>query len=177
MSFNKSISKLSKIDFEFLNQNAKRKSKICGFDFEGLIYCSYGFLKSDLPSLLNSNDFEKLIFELFKDRKQKISIRKINKENHNNLISFVIWLFDELKAIAQLEKDYLSSPPDAKMVSAGVKDLDQFGELNVIDALLKMWCGAYNHKEIESMPYHFIFDNQHKMTIENKIQRNLMKQK
>ena len=43
------------------------------------------------------------------------------------------------------------------MLSAGIESLNDLGLFVTIDMLVKDW-GIYTHKEIEEMPYHFIFD-------------------
>jgi len=59
------------------------------------------------------------------------------------------------------------------LVKAGVSELDQFGELNVIDNLaggdILKW------KKVEKLPYYMVFDKLHKNAVETKIQRNYNK--
>jgi hypothetical protein len=85
-----------------------------------------------------------------------------------------LYIYDELKRIGEIEKEFLQSNPDPDMVNAGIETLNELGEFNLIDMLVKEW-GVYTHEQIEMMPYHKIFDKQRKMKLEADIQRNLIK--
>jgi len=83
-------------------------------------------------------------------------------------------LYDGLKRIGEIEKEFLSSTPEPDMVNAGIETLNELGEFNTIDMLVKEW-GVYTHEEIWEMPYEKIFEKQRKMKLENDIQKNLLR--
>lgn len=155
-------------DLDFIIKNGKRSSTIAGFDFVGLVYCKFKFVKTTLPELLKSNKLEQIVIDIFADREEKIKEYTLN-----DLIYFILWIRDELELIEQLETKYLSSPPDNKMISAGINELDQFGIINTIDILaggdILKW------RKVENLRYNVIFDKLYKNAIETRIQKNLVK--
>ena len=114
--------------------------------------------------MLSDGEFEQIF--------NKLGISPIIKINV--AIEIILYLYDELKKIAKMESDFLSSTPEADMVNAGIETLNELGEYNLIDMLVKEW-GVYTHDQIESMPYHKIFDKQRKMKLEADIQKNLIR--
>lgn len=175
LTFNQDLATLTETQFKLILNSGVRSSKIFNIEFESLILLSYGFVKIELVELLKSGDFSKIIQLALKEKGKEVTIEEVDNYSHNDLLSFILWLKDELDSIARLEREYLSSPPDADMINAGVKELDELGEFNVIDGLVIQWQGAYTHDEVSKMPYHFIFDKLRKTTLETKISKNLNK--
>ena len=171
MSFNYTLSQISKEDLEFIIANGKRYSELDGFEFESAIHFSYKFIKEIIPNLIKNANFEKLIAKCFNDRGIGFFENEVSYLDHKKLLGFILWIKDEMEAIITLENTYLSSEPDVDMQSAGIKELDQFGNINTIDQLaggdVTKW------KEIESLPYSVVFDKLYKTKIENQIQRKL----
>lgn len=159
-------------EFAFIVKNGKRSNKIFGREFKPLVYYSYEFVKIDLPDLLVKGEINATVQRAF----DEIGV-KYKKKNPplSHTLPFVLWLKDEVERIYELEREYLSSQPDAKLVNAGIKDLDELGEINVIDSLaggdILKW------DAIMKLPYHKIFDKQRKSVIESNINRRLAKQK
>lgn len=169
MTFDENVNQLTVSDFKFLFNHGKRKKIIFDFDFESLIYCSYWFVKHTAPSLINENKFTELIITIGKERGLKWTKSDIDKYNHKELLQFVFWIADEIGSIAKLEKAYLSSPPDADMVNAGVKELDELGELNVIDILAQG--NILKWDKVKKLQYAMVFDKLRKGVIERRVQK------
>lgn len=173
MSFNLAIAQLSESDLLFLMKNGKRSSSLNGFDFESLIHFSFKFLKETLPDLIKKGNFERLFIEAFRERGIFVFYPDINRLDYNDMMYHLFWILDELTAIAKMEKEYLSSDADNRLVAAGIHHLDQFGNLNLIDSLaggdILKW------QEVQKLPYSVIFDKQYKTIIEANIQRKLAK--
>lgn len=170
-SFNSSLNRLSEVDFAILVQNGKRLSSLFGVSFGTIANLKYKTVKHNIPEMIKSGQFVNLIQYLLKEKGKLVSLAKINAHNHNELLSFILWIKDELTAIYNLESSYLVSEPDMDMINAGVRELDELGDFVLIDGLVKEWCGAYTHEEIENMPYGFIFDKQLKSVKEARIQK------
>ena len=160
---------------EFLLKNGKRTSVLNGFDFESLTLFSFKFVKKTMPNLLKLGNFDKLVFEAFKDRKQYIFENDVNYFDFKEVLYFIFWLKDEMQHWAKMEGDYLSSDPSADMMGAGINELDIFGVDNVIDSL--SGGDITKHALIEVMSYGKVFDKQWKSNIENRIQKKLSKVK
>lgn len=161
MTLNEKILSIPPKDFKFLLKFGKRYN---GKDIKPLIYHRYLFVKSELPTMLSDGEFEQIFKKL--GISPVISLR--------DAMEIILYLYDELKAIAKMEQEFLNSTPDADMVNAGIETLNELGEYNLIDMLVKEW-GVYTHEQIEMMPYHKIFDKQRKMKLEADIQKNLIR--
>ena len=154
--------------YQFVKKYGKRTNTLFDVELEPLIYFSYGFVKIDLPSLLNENNIDEII-KIICDIKD-ISVRKITDKEK---ISLTLWLIDELEAIGSLEQNYLSSQPEPELIASGIDELNVFGELNIIDSLaggdILKW------EQVKQLPYHSIFDKLRKDNIERKINKNYNK--
>jgi len=162
------LSRLNQEEFSLLVKTAKRNDYLFGKSIKKLIYYPYKLVKIELPDLFYNSEFNKIIKRFF-----KVSQEEITREPPEKLLSFILWIKDELEAIYRLENQYLSSPPDADLVKAGVSELDQFGELNVIDHLaggdILKW------KKVKKLPYYTVFDKLHKSKVEAQIHKNYQK--
>lgn len=172
---NQKLSLITQEDFDFLIKNGKRSSKLLNFDFESLIYCRWSFLKEVLPDLFARNEFEKLLFLMLKDRGVNVFLNDISNADLKEVMSFILWIMDELKTIRELEATYLVSEPDIKLLQAGINELDQFGIKNTLDNLAGGDILKYDL--IRQLPYHEVFDKQYMETIKKKVEKKLAKQK
>ena len=171
---NEDFQYINQEDFNFLVKNGKRNSKLLNFDFESLIYSSWGFVKETIPELFANNDFEQLLFLMLKDRKQKVfCLGDVRQININEAMAFILWLIDEMKAINDLESQFLKSDPDPKMINAGIHKLDQFGIKNILDNLTdgKIW----EYDKIRNMPYNDVFDKQYMEIVKSEVEKKLSK--
>lgn len=173
MGFNIAITKLSEVDFKFIVENGKRSSVLNGFDFESLIYCRWKFLKERLPELQKAGDFELLVLELFADRGIHLFRPDISLIDSNEVFSLILWVKDQMESISKMEQEFLNSEPDSDMMAAGINELQQFGDMNVIDQLAGGDILKYD--AVKSLRYNVIFDKQYKMNIESRIQKKLIK--
>lgn len=169
------LSEADATDLSVIVKSGKRTNKLLGIEFEQLIYFPYWFVKVELKELLLKGQFSELILLFLKHKDKLLTLEELSKESHKELFSFVLWVKDEFELITKLEREYLSSEPDNDMINAGIKELDELGEFNTIDNLVKDWRGAYTHEEIKNMPYHFIFDKLRKNTIESKFTKRYQK--
>lgn len=151
MKVNKQLRGISEKDMKYILKHGKRldiqNEKFLGKKLENFIYLPYKMVKSIIPSNLADGNISGLIYEMTGKRKN-ISIQKA--------MPFILWVYDELKAIGALE-EHLSTPPKAELMSAGIDSLNELGMFVTIDMLVKDW-GVYTHEEVEEMPYHFVFD-------------------
>lgn len=171
---NEDFQTINQDDFNFLVKNGKRNSKLLNFDFESLIYSSWGFVKETLPELFAKNDFEALFFLILKDRGQKVfCLGDVRQISVVDAMAFILWLIDEVKAINELESQFLKSEPDAKMINAGIHKLDQFGIKNTLDNLTKGKIWEYD--KIRNMPYNDVFDKQYMEVIKSEVEKKLTK--
>lgn len=173
MVFNQALAELKQDDFEFLLKNGKRRSVLNGNDFESLCYSSYEFVKHTAPDLIKTGNFERLIYECFKDRGINIFPIEINHWNFNECLSFVFWIIDDLKHWVEMEHKHLNSEPDFDMLAAGINELNIFGDLNTIDMLaggdILKW------EEVKKLSYQKVFDKQLKCIKEAKFQKEYQK--
>lgn len=170
---NNNLSLINQEDFNFLLKNGKRSSKLLNFDFESLIFNSFGFVKQELPDLLNGNDFEKLFLWMFKDRGVFLFSCDIEKISNADAMAFVLWIIDEVKSISELEMTYLQSSPDVKMIQAGIDKLNKFGILNTLDHLAGG--DVLKYEKIKKLPYNVVFDKQYMEITKNEIEKKLAK--
>ena len=164
---------LTETDLNLILKNGKRSSELLGYDFQSLIYCRFDFLRETIPELLKIGNFEKLIISIFADREIVIFESDLNRISANEVLYFINWIRDEFEMIAQLEQDNLVSEPDMDLISAGMNEMNQFGDLNIIDSIAGGDILKWN--DIKKLRYNDIFDKQLKMLMENKIQKRLMK--
>lgn len=151
-------------ELEFLLKYGSKSNILFGKEIPMLIYHQYGFVKIDLPQLLNEGN----IAEIIEIVCNNYEIEKTEIDNLQ-LISFILWLKGEIEMIGKLEQEHLSSPPDPDMEAAGVRELNELGEINIIDSLaggdILKW------DEIEKLPYHKVFDKLKKNVVENKVNK------
>lgn len=173
MLINERLSLITKEDFDFLVKNGKRSSKLFNFEFDSLIYSGWGLVKERLPELFTKGEFDRLFFEMLRDRGYNVFMSAVQKMETNEAIKFILWIRDELEAIANLEKTYLVSSPSAKLFQAGINRLDQFGLLNTIDNLANGDILKYD--EVRKLRYNVVFDKQYRDIILKEIQEKLSK--
>lgn len=168
---NEVLNQLKAVDFEILMKYSKRSNKLFNIELPMLIYFSYRFVKIDLPELLSSGNIEEIL-KLICDEKN-IEYNQQSNITASELISFVLWLKDEIEIVQRLEQEHLSSPPDNDMIAAGVHELNELGEINVIDQLaggdILKW------ELIEQLPYYKVFDKLKKNTVEAKVNKEYQK--
>lgn len=173
ISFNEDINTLTEVQFKIILESGERKSTLCGVELESLIYFSYGLVKIEIPELLKEGKFLEIFQNILNEKGKSLSLQEIDEQEHNDLLACLIWIKDELESIGNLEKEYLSNPPEADLINAGIRELDELGEFNTIDTLAGG--DILKHEQIKALPYHYVFDKLRKQTLENKISKNLAK--
>lgn len=174
MSFDKAIARMNPNDLQFIVKNGKRSSVLLGYDFNSLIYSSYRIVKEVIPELINKGKFELLYVTMFKDRSINVFHSDINNAKYQDNLMFLCWLLEELSNIGKMESQYLSSMPDLKLIAAGINELNQFGELNIIDSLAGG--DVLKWEAIKDLKYHIVFDKQYKSIIESRINKTYAEQ-
>jgi len=162
---NENIKTLDQNAFNILFKNIKRNNTFEDFEVKRLIYYPYWDVKETLIEFIKINDYQSLIFYFTQKEIKDYSLK--------NCLPFIFYIFDELNFISNLEKEYLSSTPDNELVNAGVRELDRFGSLNVIDQLANG--DILKWEEVKKLAYKDVFDKLWKSNIEQKIQKNYNK--
>lgn len=174
MKFNRFAAAADK-QYEFLKKYATREQGICGITLDDLTFLRYRTMKKTVPQLFKKGEYEKAMFEILKDTKKKITFRRVKRYNNEKKYAFLLWIQDQYEAINKLEATYLSTPPEADLVAAGIRDLDILGDVNLIDNLAQG--DVLKWELVQDLPYDTIFNKQLKNTIEARISKNLNKNK
>lgn len=155
---------MTKEEFNFLIEFGVRNNILFGMEVPMLIYMPYGFVKIELPEYLSTANVYEII-----NRIAKLQNIEETETDTKELIAFILWIKDEFEAIRKLESEHLSGSPDPDMLAAGVQELNELGEINVIDSLaggdILKW------EAIEMLPYYKVFDKLKKNMIENKVNK------
>ena len=153
----------SKLDF------MRRYDKQGWSPIEDITHLPFIAIKRDIPNFIKEMQFEKA-FSLTLS-KPEVEIMKISPLDRFRLL---LWLEHQYQKINKMESTYLVSPPDMKLIAAGIRDLDPLGITNVIDMLaggdVTKWA------EVEQLPYSVCFEKQLKNTIEKRIEKKLIEQ-
>lgn len=159
---------MTKEEFNFLIEFGVRNNILFGMEVPMLIYMPYGFVKIELPEYLSTANVYEII-----NRIAKLQNIEETETDTKELIAFILWIKDEFEAIRKLESEHLSGSPDPDMLAAGVQELNELGEINVIDSLaggdILKW------EAIEKLPYYKVFDKLKKNMVENKVNKNYHK--
>lgn len=126
-------------------------------------------IKRNIPELISDGKFDEAISIISGN-----SISNTLKIEPLKRFRMLIWIEKQYEKINQIEKRYLERPPDFKMLSAGIKQLDVLGITNVIDMLAGGDVTKWD--DIEQLPYSKCFDKQLKLIIENDINKKLVEQ-
>lgn len=171
MTFKEDISRLTESQFRTILKSGKRNNSIMGVEFESVNNLSYGFVKVEIQNQIKSLNFVELVRLALEEMKVIKTNEEIEKWDHNEILSFVLFLNDELERIAEIEVNELSTDPEPEMIQAGVHELNQFGELNTIDALAEG--NILNYDLVLKQPYILVFSKLKKTKIENQIGKRL----
>lgn len=148
------INNLSQEELNILIDCGVRSSIINGIDWKDLTEFSFKFVKYDVVKCLNNDDTTKLI-EL---GQKELGINKKIDVSDKEIISFILWLKDEIERIAELERTYLSSPPKAEMQQAGIDKFEVFSVENVVYSLVDKY--RWKPDEVRQMKYNEVFSLQ-----------------
>lgn len=146
-----------------------------GLQFDSLIHLSYRDIKRTIPDLLEEGKIEEAILVVLRSRSKKLPRWRLRLLRNSTKLKFWFWVQDQYKLLTALEQEHLSSPPDSKLTRAGIHELDQLGDTNLIDALAGG--NVLDWPRIMDLPYQVVFDKQLKTVIEARITKRLNKLK
>lgn len=167
MSFNNYLRDLQ--HYDIIKKHATLSGKLCNQEIEDITFLSYLDLKETIPELFQKGDFEKAMHIIFK---KKLTFRRIKREKNSRKLIFLLWLKEQYKQINELEEQYLYTPPEAKLLQAGIKELDILGDKNTIDSLAGG--DVLKWDLVKQLPYSVVFDKLLKNTIESRINKRLV---
>lgn len=170
-SFTRFIGRLE--DPVMIEKFSQRLKGIAGIEMESIVGLTYRQLKEEIPDLFARNEYERAMLIVLRTKKKRLKFAKVKRVDNYSKLKFLFWIQDQYKMINQLEAQYLSLPPDPKMVAAGIDELNELGDTNIIDALaggdILKW------EAVKDLSYEMIFDKQRKSTIEALIDRRATK--
>ena len=170
MRFNNFI-KLADKNYSFLKKCVKRNHSLCGITLTDLTHLRYKTLKRVVPELFTEQKYNLALHEILKDSKKNVPLWRVKMSNNFKKYAFLLWVQDQYEAIKNMEQAYLSTPPDPKLLNAGIRDLDILGDTASVDTLAGGDILKWN--KIIELPYSMIFDKQLKNTIEYRISKKL----
>lgn len=159
----------SKEDVGFIMEYIEPLKEFLGIDYSDLTMHEYSKVIKAFKRL-GENDIAGMVLEII--GKDKITEAYLMKLESVKVLGFIRHLLNEIERISELEKTYINSDIDGKLLSAGIEKLDVFEEINVYASINP------NPKEWESLsklPYHLIFTYLWRENTVNKIQDNLHK--
>lgn len=159
-------------NYAFIKKYSKRTGNFMGLNLDDLTDLPYETLKNTVPDLFDSGSFEKAIFEIVKHYKKNITFGKVRRQKNPKKLMFLLWVHDQYKKIGDIEAKYLYTPPDSKLLQAGIRDLDILGDLNMVDTLANG--DVLKWEEIRRLPYSTVFNKMLKNTIEARINKKLI---
>lgn len=171
MHFNNYLKQLDD-RFGFIKKFAKPRNNLCGVELEDITDLPYLVLKTNVPDLFDSQKFEEAFYIILKNYKKNITFKRVKRARNNDKFLFMLWVKEQYTRINDLEERMLVSPPDVKLLQAGIRELDVLGDYNTIDSLaggdILKW------EAIRQMKYSEVFNKLLKNTIESRINKRLV---
>lgn len=171
MKFNAFVASMP--DIQMIQKYSERRDGLFGLHFSGLIHLSYRDLKKILPELIHTGQLDQAILLVLRSKSRRMPLWRVRWANNYKKLKFLFWIQDQYGVLNELEAKWLTSPPDRKMMAAGIQELDILGDKNLIDALADG--DVLKWEQIQDLSYETIFDKQLKTVIESKITRKLNK--
>lgn len=161
--------------YSFIKKYSIRTGDIAGFHLDDITDLSWQVLKHELPDFFENGKLDEAIHLILQNSGKNITLHKVKKLPLPEKELFLLWVHDQYEAINNAEQKYLYSPPEAKMIRAGINELDVLEDINLIDNLaggdILKW------DSIRNMRYSEIFSKQLKLVIEKRIHKKLSEQK
>ena len=170
-SFKKYLSSIQD-DYEFIKKFARRRNGICGVKMDDITELPYQTLKHKIPDLFKIGEFEKAMYLILKHYGKNVTFGNVRKSRNSHKLCFLLWIKEQYEKIGKMEEQYLYSPPDSKLLQAGIRELDILEDYNLIDALAQG--DILKWKKIRKMPYSEVFNKQLKNTIESRVNKRLV---
>ena len=159
-------------NYNFIKKFAKPRNKICGVTIDDLTFLPYKILKKEVPQLFEEQKFDEAIHLILKHYKKNVTFIQIKLLKNNIKLLFILWVHKQYKLINETESKYLFNPPDAKLLQAGIKELDILGDINTIDSLADG--DVLKWERIDNLKYETVFNKLLKNTIEARINKKLV---
>lgn len=139
-------------DLDLILKFGKVKNYIGEYRSKDFIELSYGLVKIEIPALLSAGKLNECTDLILKNQYPKFEIK-----NHlqNDILSFVLWIREQLEFIFNLENAYLHSEPKPDLLASGINRLDEFGAMVVIDNLAGG--DILKYEKIKALPYFEIY--------------------
>lgn len=129
----------------------KPSNELCGKASAEFFYLPYGFIKIDLPALLEEDQIQAAMHVM----KMQFPDDDFGTASGNEISAFLLWIAAEYEKIAVIEQQYLSSEPEMEMIAAGIMKLNEFGAYATVDQLAGG--DILKHAEIKAMPYYEVY--------------------
>ena len=160
------LANITESDLKVLLDAGKRNSVICGVDFDPFIQFSFEFVKKYVPSYLEKGDIESIIKLGLKEKGKKYKQPTLKES-----MEFLLWCYDELQRIAQMEEENLSGVPNPNVIAAGGNDFEIFGALNVVYMLCKEY--GWTEEYVWRKKYEDVFNLQLYSKMDKEFQKRL----
>jgi hypothetical protein len=145
---------MNEAQLDMILKYGKASNRLGRYELPKLIYLPYGLVRIEIPVLQKKNDHDEVIRRLLRHQYPDEPI-DLNGVTGNEVLSFYLFVRKELERIQNLEAINLSGEPDAKMLIAGIKQLDEFGGLATVHTLAQN--DPLRHAGIKAMPYFEIY--------------------
>lgn len=153
-------------DFQRMVKYGKPTDTLGPYKSKAFIELPYGVVKKDLPLLQKKDLIQDSIELVLKCQFDNVDLSEVPA---NDFLRFILWIHEQQEFIYTIEKNNLSSEPEAELVAAGINRLDEFGSYTTIDSLASG--DVLKHEEIERLPYYVVYQ---KLKLD-KIQREIEK--
>lgn len=140
-------------ELDLIVRFGKPKNTIGRYACKRLIFLPYGLVRKEIPVMQKANRHNDVVIELLKAQHgEDLDLTDVTP---NDALAFYLFVRKELEYIQKLEKNYLSSEPEAEMIGAGINELNQFGALATIHSLAGG--DILKHKAVEAMSYYEVY--------------------
>jgi len=170
MKFNEFILR-SNDNYEYLKKYAKRNTTLCGITLTDLTHLRYITLKRVVPQLFNEDKYNEALYEILKDTQKNVTFTKVKRADNFKKYAFLLFVQDQYEGIKNMELNYLSTPPDIKLLNAGIKDLDVLDDKPMIRSLAMNDMSKEDY--ILNQPYYRIFDYNYEDTIRYRVSKKI----
>lgn len=172
LSLNQYIINTLGVDYvDTVRKFVKSSNTICGITINDVTELSYQDIKHNIPNLIDTNEYEAVIFKVLQSTKKKITLQKVFKAKPEERLLFLFWIQEQYKLINNLEEKLLTSSPAPEQINAGIHTLNVLGDVNIIDVIaggdITKWA------EIRNMPYGRIFEKQYRGVLMDSITKKM----
>ncbi len=167
---NSVISESSASDLNLMLKYGKANNKIGKYVSKKFIELPYGLVRKDLPNYHKQELLEESIELIMKAQFDDFDI---NKASGNEIVSFLLWIKEQIEFIKTVEENNLQSDPEPEMLAAGIHRLNEFGIATTVEKIAKDW--NYTPEQVEQTPYFKIYEKMKMDKIQSEINKNYQK--